>query len=104
MLLSAQRCHNHADREAAAKCMECGDFFCRECVSEHHHRVICASCLLKLSVRKSGSSARFAATGRAALFLVAFLLIWVFFFTMGRALLAIPTSFHEGAVWESLDR
>lgn len=104
MPLSAQRCHNHAAREAAAKCMECGDFFCRECVSEHDHRVLCASCLLKLSTPRANTSPRFASAGRALLFLLAFFLIWIFFFTMGRALLAIPTSFHEGSIWESFQQ
>ncbi|MFP4054916.1 MAG: rhomboid family protein [Phycisphaerae bacterium] len=39
------RCHNHPQREAAARCPECGRFFCRECVTEHEGRVICSACL-----------------------------------------------------------
>src|SRR2546429_9979935 len=44
-----QRCFNHALREAAARCPECGHFYCRECITEHEDRVICANCLAKLA-------------------------------------------------------
>jgi uncharacterized paraquat-inducible protein A len=43
------RCHNHPQREAAARCPECGRFFCRECVTEHEGRVICSACLRALT-------------------------------------------------------
>ena len=43
--LAHQRCFNHALREAAARCPGCGNFFCRECVTEHDDRVLCAACL-----------------------------------------------------------
>ncbi len=46
--LASQRCLNHATREAVARCPECGHFYCRECITEHDDRVICASCLKKL--------------------------------------------------------
>jgi hypothetical protein len=102
--LSAQRCYNHAQREAAARCTECQRFFCRECVSEHDHRVICSSCLEKLArpARKAGG--RLAVARDLFLFLAAFFLMWIVFFTCGKALLALPSSFHEGAVWETFER
>jgi hypothetical protein len=40
-----QRCLHHHEREAVARCPECGHYFCRECITEHDERVICASCL-----------------------------------------------------------
>jgi hypothetical protein len=46
--LALQRCLNHSAREAVARCPECGQFYCRECITEHDERVICASCLHKL--------------------------------------------------------
>ena len=49
MKLSAQRCFNHAGREAVARCPECSRYFCRECISEHRGRVVCAGCLASLS-------------------------------------------------------
>jgi len=42
------RCLNHEDRLAAARCLACGNSFCRECVTEHGGRLICAACLRKL--------------------------------------------------------
>lgn len=38
-------CFNHPERPAAARCPLCGVAFCRECVSEHNGRFLCASCL-----------------------------------------------------------
>ena len=46
-----QRCFNHAGREAVARCPECGQFFCRECITEHEDRVLCSACLKKLTRR-----------------------------------------------------
>ncbi|MFN7139481.1 MAG: rhomboid family protein, partial [Limisphaerales bacterium] len=46
--LTQQHCLNHFTREAAARCPECKQFFCRECITEHDDRVICAGCLRKL--------------------------------------------------------
>ncbi len=43
--LSGKRCFNHAGREAAARCPGCRRFYCRECVTEHDGRVLCAECL-----------------------------------------------------------
>jgi len=50
--LAHQRCFNHVQREAVARCPQCRGYFCRECITEHDDRVICAGCLSKL-VRKS---------------------------------------------------
>jgi hypothetical protein len=94
-----QRCFNHAAREAAARCPQCGRFFCRECVTEHEGRVLCAACV-RLSVRvplfqRSG----WRLTLRAGSMLGSFLLAWLFFYLFGMVLLQIPSSFHEGTVW-----
>ena len=40
-----QRCWNHEAREAACRCPACGRSYCRECVSEHEGRLLCAACL-----------------------------------------------------------
>ena len=36
-------------REAVARCPECTQFFCRECITEHDDRVLCSACLKKLA-------------------------------------------------------
>jgi hypothetical protein len=96
--ISARRCFNHAQREAAARCPDCGKFYCRECITEHDGRMICAHCLLPGEApRRKG---RFlSGTLRALQLLIGVLVLWLAFFLLGRALLALPSSFHEGTLW-----
>jgi hypothetical protein len=37
----------------------------------------------------------------AGQFVLALLMLWLFFYYLGQGLLAIPTSFHDGTLWES---
>ncbi|MCI0613826.1 rhomboid family protein, partial [bacterium] len=41
-LISKQRCFFHSQREAVVRCPECGRYYCRECVTEHLDRLLCA--------------------------------------------------------------
>ena len=95
-----QRCFNHAAREAVARCPECRQFFCRECITEHEDRVICAACLAKLA--RVPLLRRPAIVGFFHLCECAFgvLIIWFFFYVVGESLARIPTSFHEGTLWK----
>jgi hypothetical protein len=98
--LIKQRCFNHAHREAVAVCPECRRYFCRECITEHDDRIICASCLkkkLKPSIRKRF---RFIRLVRIGQFSLGFLILWIFFYYLGQALVSLPSSFHEGTVWK----
>ena len=96
-----QRCLHHPTREAVARCPECEHFFCRECITEHEDRVICANCLKQL-VRVSGKRGRrFAGLFRIFFCTLGLLVAWLFFYETGRALLLIPTSFHDGTLWHS---
>jgi hypothetical protein len=99
-VLLHQRCFNHFSREAVARCRECARFFCRECVTEHDHRMICAVCLSKLVkpplMRRHG----FVVGVRTVQWFAALTVLWLFFYLVGKGLLAIPSSFHEGVVWE----
>ena len=92
--LAHQKCLNHAGREAIARCPRCRSNFCRECVSEHKGRILCAPCLAKEAARAQAESVgRFwVPLGSAAGLAVA----WLFFLAMGKGLLAIPASFHDG--------
>lgn len=101
MILANERCLNHGDREAVARCPECRRHFCRECVSEHEDRVLCASCLIQLLEPRAARPARFRGLGRLLLSFAALTLAWFFFFLVGRSLLAIPASFHDGTVWKT---
>src|SRR5687767_4226891 len=94
-----QRCFHHAAREAAGRCPECAKFYCRECITEHEDRIICATCLAKLTQKRT--------TGRSialwfwsALQLTGGVFVaWLFFYFVGQVLLLIPSAFHEGALW-----
>lgn len=91
------RCARHQNREAAAKCVLCGKFFCRECVTEHDGRMLCAPCLRSESLP---SSAKKKAWSRFPLRLfLAFCsvsLLWIVFYGAGKLLLTVPNRFHEG--------
>ena len=97
--LHHRRCANHGQREAAARCPECKRFFCRECITEHEFRLLCASCLAKLLAPESRGKARFRYAYRGAQFLFGVLLTWLVFYFVAQTLLTIPSSFHEG-IWE----
>ena len=97
--LAAQRCFHHSLREAVARCPECRHFYCRECITEHDDRVICATCLRKLAATPEKQRVSFG--WALALIQLSFgvCLLWLIFYFFGAALLSIPSSFHEGDVW-----
>jgi len=99
--LGDKRCLNHASREAAARCPECWQFFCRECITEHEDRVVCAVCLRKLARAGVPRRFRWLSLVTVGQTLAGVLVAWFFFYSAGRILLAIPESFHEGTVWRS---
>lgn len=100
--LISERCARHGEREAVAVCPDCGDPFCRECVTEHDDKVLCASCLRKTlhPLRRR----RFVLAPLAGILsaMGGFAILWMAFYLIGRALAAIPSSFHEGTVWGRL--
>jgi hypothetical protein len=97
--LADQRCFNHAEREAVARCPACTQFFCRECITEHDDRVLCAACLRQLSRVPLFRRRSFAKVLRVGQLLFGLLAAWLFFYLLGNALLSIPDSFHEGELW-----
>ena len=98
--VARQRCLNHVTREAVARCPECSQFYCRECITEHEDRVICAACLKKLAtttprpVRHVSALAPFAST------LGGVVVTFLFFYVTGRLLVSLPDEFHEGNLWK----
>lgn len=95
-----QRCLNHAAREAVARCPECRQFFCRECITEHDDRVICANCLKKLARVPLFKKPAFAGLLRLGQCAFGIFLAWFFFHLVAESLLKLPTKFHEGTLWE----
>ena len=99
--LSQQRCFNHGGREAVARCPECRRFYCRECVTEHDGRLICAGCLKKLAAVPVLQKKFVLATARASVCICGFFIAWFFFYLISEMLLSMPSSFHEGTVWQT---
>ena len=95
-----QRCFNHLLREAVARCPQCQRYFCRECVTEHEDRVICAACLSADADAVGASPSRFSGFSRMMHFLLGTMLLWIFFYYLGQLLLSLPSAFHEGTLWE----
>lgn len=100
--LAARRCLYHASREAAARCPECGRFFCRECIVEHENRIVCADCLARLTKTQRLAAARRKSSGAFPLAgaVGGLIVAWLVFFFIGRAVLSIPDDFHAGKLWK----
>lgn len=99
--LSHQRCFQHSTREAVARCPECRRFFCRECVTEHDDRLLCATCLKQNARVPLTQRSSFVRAVRLAQVMFGLLITVVFFYVLGRQLLSIPSSFHDGTVWRT---
>ena|ERR1043166_2589882 len=98
--LSRQRCFHHALREAAARCPGCGQYYCRECITEHEGRVICAACLKTQAGVPFTRRPGFVGLVRGLQFLLGLVLLGLFFYLLGETLLSVPSSFHDGTVWK----
>lgn len=88
MIAAGQRCANHSGREAAARCPDCRSFFCRECVTEHEDRVLCAACIRKRTAVHAAPRRRLLRQLAGALPVgLGLLTAWLFFFLLGRVLI-----------------
>ncbi|HSI87331.1 MAG: rhomboid family protein [Candidatus Methylacidiphilales bacterium] len=101
--LSRQRCAYHTSREAVARCPECRRFYCRECVTEHDDRLLCASCLKKAAAREDEvkPSAAFAYIRSGLGVVLGFGVAWMFFAMLLVFLASLPTSFDFSETWNS---
>jgi len=95
-----QRCWNHEDREAVCRCPQCGRSYCRECVTEHQSRLLCAACL-RAAARESRPARRiFRRFLPAGMALAGLVLAWFVFYGAGEALLE-STAHLEQSIWQS---
>ena len=99
--ITHQRCRNHAQREAVARCPECKRYFCRECVTEHDHRVVCSSCLAKLVAGPRDKRWRIGGVLQAGQFALGLFVLWSCFYVLGRILLNVPSDFHAESFWSA---
>lgn len=100
--LHLQRCWNHADREAAARCPQCGRFYCRECVAEHDRRFLCTACLTVLTVRAAAPPRDWTWVWVPVQCGTGLVLAWFCFYLLGRLLADLPDDFHEGTFWKQV--
>ena len=101
-----QRCWNHESREAVCRCPECGNSFCRECVTEHESRLLCAACLRSLTRAREGERGG----GRGlrglrrlvpvAMALAGIVIAWGVFFGAGEAMLTLAVRAEQTA-WQN---
>ena len=91
--LALARCDLHPEREASARCLECGRDYCRECVVDHHGRLLCRRCLARLATPSGDERGRGLARRIAGLTSIAvgFFVAWLAFYSLGRLLLLLPT-------------
>jgi hypothetical protein len=94
-----QRCWNHEAREAVCRCPQCGRSFCRECVTEHERRLLCAACLrnaAQTAAARRGRRRRLAALGMTVAGAV---LAWAIFFGAAESLITV-TERSERMAWQ----
>jgi len=94
--IELKRCFNHENREAVAKCLDCGRFFCRECINEHEGRFICAQCLKKSVKQPISKRHHFLGIYRIIQVMIGIIILWMSFNYLGDMLLSVPSEFHEG--------
>lgn len=97
--VSRQRCFYHYQREAVARCPECTRFYCRECVTEHEDRLLCAACLVKISEPSIQPRRNFRTVAVLIQSAAGFIILWAVFYYVAQILLAIPSPVHEGTTW-----
>jgi hypothetical protein len=94
-----QRCWNHEGREAVCLCPLCRRSFCRECVSEHESRLLCALCLQALLQAAKPRTRSMPRVAMAALALGGVLFTWIVFFSLGEALMTLSVR-SEQTLWQ----
>jgi hypothetical protein len=82
--IRAARCALHAGREAAARCPVCTRHFCRECVTEHHGRLLCFACLKEETTHRARRHSFLGLAMLCVAFCLMFAASVVMFYTAGR--------------------
>jgi len=95
-----QRCWNHEAREAVCRCPECGRSFCRECVTEHEARLLCAACLKRQAQTVRASPGSLQRVLPAVMLVAGIAFAWVMFFGAGQALNLLTVRLEQSA-WQN---
>ena len=89
-----QRCWHHVSREAVARCPACHRYYCRECVTEHRGRMICAECAAAEN-RPDNGAERSRAVLWTGFAMGGMLLAWLIFYYLGMFLARVPSDFFD---------
>ena len=89
ILATHQSCWNHESREAVCKCLNCGRSYCRECVTEHQGRLLCASCLNLSLAKHSAGVGVFRKMAPAILIAAGLLIAWLAFWGFGEVVIGL---------------
>jgi len=93
------RCWNHEAREAVCRCLQCGRSFCRECVTEHESRLLCAACLRSAAQAVAGRRGRLRRLAGVGFTLAGVALAWAVYFAAAEGLITI-TERSERVTWQ----
>ena len=91
------RCWNHEGREAVCRCPECRRSYCRECVTEHQARLLCADCLRKTADNSKKRPSRMRRLYPAAMLLMGLLLAWSIFYVAGEGIVLMMGRLERSA-------
>jgi hypothetical protein len=107
-LIEKKHCYNHQEREPVAKCPECGNYFCWECITEFEYRVLCAECIKKKSVKKTekpgGVDVFFRLIFIPLKVITGIIITWAVFFVLAQGLILIPDNFHSGRIFHEQEK
>jgi hypothetical protein len=93
------RCWNHDAREAVCRCPQCSRSFCRECVTEHEARLLCAACLHVATHPAPARASVLRSFAPVFMAMAGILLAWLIFYTAGETLILV-TGRMEQASWQ----
>jgi len=97
--LLQHRCWNHEAREAVCRCLQCGRSFCRECVTEHQSRLLCAACIRSATQTAATGRGRMRRMAGVGLTVAGVALAWAIFFGAAEGLITI-TERSERVAWQ----
>lgn len=100
-MISAQ-CFHHSDRESVARCPACRRSYCRECITEHEGRVLCARCLQQQLTPAEAPMRSLAWLVRPLAVASGLLAAWMLFYALGWIVLRMPSDVHEGTRWQAV--
>jgi hypothetical protein len=92
-----QRCWNHQTREAVCRCPACGRGFCRECVTEHQARLLCAACLAAIARTVKPKTGGLQKLRPALMTMAGILLAWTIFYAAGESLILITGRIEQAS-------